>query len=442
MFGSETLEVAIGLVFMFFILSLMMTSAREIIEGWLQTRAIHLERGVRELLKDQSGGGLARQLYDHPLISSLFRGDYDPQKLTGRWLKRNDSWKRVPFRSNLPAYIPARNFAAALLDLAARGSPGQGSEATLTLDQIREGVAVRIPDPHVRRAVLLAIDDARGDLERARANVEAWFDSGMDRVSGWYRKETQVVLLTLGLLLAWGFNIDSLRVARTLLENDARRTVIVTQAAAFIDRVKTAGSSAGDQTAMLRQLGCRPETPPPPTESTAPAEKGEAPAKSEPTNAATQSRADLSCAERKIKDLGYPVGWEGKKILWSWLNPWSYDGTWTEWWRVSQFPWGSIPGWIITALAVSLGAPFWFDLLNKMMVIRSTVKPHEKSPEEASEDRQSKKDGNGARDPGGGNTPSPPPPPPPPPPAPPPAARDPLFQPRSWTGSNPQEGDL
>jgi len=35
-----------------------------------------------------------------------------------------------------------------------------------------------------------------------------------------------------------------------------------------------------------------------------------------------------------------------------------------------------------------LGAPFWFDLLNKMMVIRSTVKPHEKSPEEASEDRQ------------------------------------------------------
>jgi hypothetical protein len=35
-----------------------------------------------------------------------------------------------------------------------------------------------------------------------------------------------------------------------------------------------------------------------------------------------------------------------------------------------------------------LGAPFWFDLLNKFMVIRSTVKPHEKSPEEGSEDKQ------------------------------------------------------
>jgi hypothetical protein len=49
-----------------------------------------------------------------------------------------------------------------------------------------------------------------------------------------------------------------------------------------------------------------------------------------------------------------------------------------------------IIGWLITALAISLGAPFWFDILNKIMVVRSTVKPHEKSPEEASEDKQKK----------------------------------------------------
>jgi len=43
-------------------------------------------------------------------------------------------------------------------------------------------------------------------------------------------------------------------------------------------------------------------------------------------------------------------------------------------------------GWLLTALAVSLGAPFWFDLLNKFIVVRSTVKPKEKSPDEASKD--------------------------------------------------------
>jgi len=45
-----------------------------------------------------------------------------------------------------------------------------------------------------------------------------------------------------------------------------------------------------------------------------------------------------------------------------------------------------ILGWLVTALALSLGAPFWFDLLNKFIVVRSTVKPKEKSPEEQSKD--------------------------------------------------------
>ncbi|MFN2598074.1 MAG: hypothetical protein ABR563_12915, partial [Pyrinomonadaceae bacterium] len=44
-------------------------------------------------------------------------------------------------------------------------------------------------------------------------------------------------------------------------------------------------------------------------------------------------------------------------------------------------------GLFLTGLAISQGAPFWFDLLNKFMVIRSTVKPKEKSPDEASKDK-------------------------------------------------------
>jgi hypothetical protein len=43
-------------------------------------------------------------------------------------------------------------------------------------------------------------------------------------------------------------------------------------------------------------------------------------------------------------------------------------------------------GWLLTAMAISLGAPFWFDTLNRLMVVRSTVKPHEKSREQESKD--------------------------------------------------------
>ena len=43
----------------------------------------------------------------------------------------------------------------------------------------------------------------------------------------------------------------------------------------------------------------------------------------------------------------------------------------------------------MTGFAISQGAPFWFDVLNKFMVIRSTVKPSEKSGEQPSKDRPS-----------------------------------------------------
>jgi hypothetical protein len=46
-----------------------------------------------------------------------------------------------------------------------------------------------------------------------------------------------------------------------------------------------------------------------------------------------------------------------------------------------------VGGYLVTAFAATLGAPFWFDVLNKIMVIRSTVKPTEKSKDEGSEDR-------------------------------------------------------
>ena len=46
-------------------------------------------------------------------------------------------------------------------------------------------------------------------------------------------------------------------------------------------------------------------------------------------------------------------------------------------------------GILLTGFAISQGAPFWFDLLNKFMVVRSTVKPTEKSQEQPSKDRPS-----------------------------------------------------
>src|SRR6185437_8013769 len=124
MFGSEILEIAIGVVFVFLCASLLATTLREMIESVLKTRAIQLERGLRLLLDDNGGAGITQELFNHPLLYSLFAGDYEPDKLTGFWRDKvrkgigiqpaPGDRERVPLFTNLPNYVPSRNFAMAL----------------------------------------------------------------------------------------------------------------------------------------------------------------------------------------------------------------------------------------------------------------------------------------------------------------------------------------
>ena len=88
-------------------------------------------------------------------------------------------------------------------------------------------------------------------------------------------------------------------------------------------------------------------------------------------------------SQQQLRALGLPIGWDDKSDPKRNFTGWTWAGDHGGWWDQLQWHW---LGWLLTALAISLGAPFWFDLLNKFIVIRSAVKPHEKSPEEESKD--------------------------------------------------------
>ena len=314
MFGSQVLEVAIGLVLMYLLLSLISSSIREAIESQLKSRAGDLETGIRELLQDPEGAGLTKALYEHPLVFGLFKGAYEPGRS----------------RRNLPSYIPSASFAVALLDIAARGPSGPGAPAAgapLSIDSLRAAVG-RLPNAPVQRALLTAIDTAHGDLRRAQANVEAWFDSSMERVSGWYKRRTQMIIFAVGLALTVAVNADTLTVVESLVQDDSLRKAIVAEA----------------------------ET------------------------AARDGRAngtDVSALRVELRGLGFPVGWARSLPAWSDECDLLCVGEAVA----RQAPY-HLPGWLLTAFAISLGAPFWFDVLNRVMVIRSTVKPKEKTREE------------------------------------------------------------
>jgi hypothetical protein len=69
-----------------------------------------------------------------------------------------------------------------------------------------------------------------------------------------------------------------------------------------------------------------------------------------------------------ISTVSLPIGWAD--FRWKGLNQTALD----------ILSW--LPGWLITALAVSLGAPFWFDLLNKFINIRGAGKAPEERQKE------------------------------------------------------------
>lgn len=106
----------------------------------------------------------------------------------------------------------------------------------------------------VQRALLTAIDSAQGDLNRAQANLEAWYDSAMDRVSGWYKRSTHFVIFFIGLFVAVTLNIDTTAIARHLYRDTGARAAAVAAAGALSAAGTTAGIGYEEARAELDSL--------------------------------------------------------------------------------------------------------------------------------------------------------------------------------------------
>src|SRR6266496_4225710 len=417
MFNTQILDVAIGMIFVYLLLSLMCSAGNEVIELWLKNRAADLERGLRELLNDPQGNGLVTQIYSHHLVSALFEGQYN-RGVVGLG-------NRLLGRVNLPSYIPARNFALALMDVVLPGQAGAAAVKSGTsgavapanegavppvvvnvspapgiapapppapapnpLDALRNTLQ-NLPNAQVRQALIALVDAAGNDVTKARQNIEDWYNSSMDRVSGWYKRRSQIIVLIIGVLITIAVNADSITIAKRLSSDRSLRESMVAAADAYAKANAVASptpSPAKSQT---------PATPSVPTTSPKPSALKPVPPSATPPPVSCSAKEcegnedSPSCKLKKsqcaIEALGLPIGWDtanDPKSVWPGLHFWE-GSFWGDWYLQIRM---HFLGWLLTGLAVSLGAPFWFDLLNKFIVVRSTVKPKEKSPEEKSKD--------------------------------------------------------
>jgi hypothetical protein len=357
MFGSVVLDVAIGMAFVFLLLSLIASVVQEMLSAFMQLRSANLERGLRSLFSGNSLNAemdLVNSIYDHGLVRGLysdpqmdsklnqsgFRRMMDKVRLTARRLIGISVDQPLTIKANpllLPAYIPSRTFALALIDIL-NANKATGAEVMASITKLLADHSQNESGNKAVQALLALAIDAKGDIVAFQQNLEQWFNDAMGRVAGWYKRYTQRALIGIGIILAIAFNVDSLRVARTLwLDRDARQAM-----------VNAAGSYVKDNTAPTNQ-GSQ--------------DLGKLEAK---------MRSDVQAMSDVTTSSLLPVGWK---------HPWHYYEDYFHA-EPKDATFGTltlVAGWLMTALAISLGAPFWFDTLNRFMVVRSTVKPQEKS---------------------------------------------------------------
>jgi hypothetical protein len=274
--------------------------------------------------------------------------------------------------------------------------------AQLTATRIHAGIKA-LPDGQLKTALLSLFESAGRDVKQFKIALEGWFNGVMDRVSGWYKRFAQKWMIALGFVLAALFNVDTIAIVRELSNNPHLARAVASQAETWVaqnqrpltatemrertEKSLAALQNAKDDHARLLAASPRDEVALKAAETTLSAAQTEA-----------NTLAAYQTAAAKLSGSGLPVGWtpEQRKAIgldsWKFTLSGFFGGLFTPWeWfeRMGDFfRWLSqncstlftlSAGWFLTAIAASLGAPFWFDLLGRFVNIRAAGKaPGEK----------------------------------------------------------------
>ncbi len=315
------INLVIGIVFTFLLFSLVLSALNELILSALDKRAKFLEEGLAELLGDpnKTPNGPLTTFLKHGLVDALSR--------------------KVDGEVGKPSYIPGKVFVSALLDQISKATP----DALRTVGDIKDGIK-KMP-ASLQESMTAIFDEAEHDLARFKAGIETWFNQGMERVSGWYKRYAQQWMFFLGLGLAIGCNVDTVHIIQALSSDPKLRDSMVTQAIGYVKENSPAPQQAGVKTNDLPAVDTKEVM-------------------------AKVQKVEGSLA--RMNATGLPLGWGDTQL--------AYFREETGAPLYSRI-FLALFGWLVTALAGSLGAPFWFDTLNRFINIRGNGRaPEEGDP--------------------------------------------------------------
>lgn len=252
------------------------------------------------------------------------------------------------------------------------------------------------------------------DINQLRQEIELWFDRSMDRATGVYKRNAKGVAILIGFCLALTINADAFYMVNKLATQEEQRNAIAQNAQAVYANCQTTSTSSDALTAT-----------------------------------SVDPALNLNClydeTNKALDKVTLPVGWSANNLTEQWNFPYQHNpnnpqlkGNWWVWLganfllpitmfglfissgikiiemilkqptKVSKsnyfwLGWLSIftvilvvftgvkvvLGWALSAIAISMGAPFWFDLLGKVINVRNTgPKPASSSDNQATSEDQ------------------------------------------------------
>jgi len=397
---SALISIALGILSVMILFSLVATAIQETIAQLLNTRGRRLRDGIAVLLEKN----FPEEIDAQRCLSFFYNEFYqaaDLQALTTRTpsnkiLRAWEASKQLlrGGQKKLPSAIEPRRYAETifkllgtkternalaleaksvveqsekqLLDELKSVSEALGGETLPTVAKTTERIGATLND--VADEIQARITRAQSLVEARLQELEEEFNETMDRVSGWYTRQTKLTLFIIGFFLAMGANIDIIGYADRLLSDESLRNKAEIYAQLLgasnrqqqeqgmaENRGKETPPAAGDEDrdpgispeslqALVVELDsldvrigwCAPY-------STAP---NDTQAASDTTQAASDTAPDRSDRSQGLCRAGEELHWPPS---------------------ASQ-----IVGWFLIGFGVTLGGQFWFNLLKKLLDLRTS----------------------------------------------------------------------
>lgn len=357
MSGFPILDLVLGIIFVYFLLSIISSSMIEIVLTATKLRGKMLSAWLLNIFNNEVTVGSKKMKLGQAIMDHCGTTALSPAGVA-------------------PSYIDAKNFTAALLEKVLH-DPNDPNSIPSDIDGVIEGLKKSDALPPEIKGILIGYAQETkdtyksvsvklmGELEMFNKKIENWYDTNMDRVSGALKmRHTRKFTLWVGIVVAVFLNADSISIAKYLYKNPEARTELATQAyvAGNSDSVKAQVQNLIDRNNKRKEEAAKLVA----DTIAASAANNTAIAKAADTASMKQLTDSISAqilnikSTRAVLEEAIPLGWNSKVFL-------TTENKFSFWLVLSK-----IAGLTMTVLAIMMGAPFWFDVLNKISNMRSS----------------------------------------------------------------------